>query len=105
MCQAFIGKVSFNLNYSRRYGTAPARCHVLAGSYKTGNPQSFPNRKGYTMLDAGEDVKSLQMNLGHSSAAFTLNQYAHVSQKMRMQNSKRMNDYFSNLLPQAAPSV
>lgn len=45
------------------------------------------------MLDAGEDVKSLQMNLGHSSAAFTLNQYAHVSQKMRMQSSKRMNDY------------
>ena len=64
---------------------------------------------GYTfavsMLDVGEDVKSLQMNLGHSSAAFTLNQYAHVSQKMRMQSSKRMNDYFSNLMPQAAPSV
>ena len=58
-----------------------------------------------SMLDAGEDVKSLQMNLGHSSAAFTLNQYAHVSQKMRMQSSKRMNDYFSNLMPQAAPSV
>ena len=45
------------------------------------------------------------MNLGHSSAAFTLNQYAHVSQKMRMQSSKRMNDYFSNLMPQATPSV
>ena len=52
-----------------------------------------------SMLDAGEDFKSLQENLGHATAAFTLNQYAHVSQKMRMQSSKRMNDYFTKLLP------
>lgn len=37
-----------NLNYSRRYGTEPARCHVWVGGYKTGNAQSFPHRKGYT---------------------------------------------------------
>ena len=52
-----------------------------------------------SMLDAGEDLKSVQDNLGHSTAAFTLSQYAHVSQKMRMQSSKRMNDYFTKLLP------
>ena len=52
-----------------------------------------------SMLDAGEDFKSLQENLGHATAAFTLNQYAHVSQKMRMQSSQKMNDYFSKLMP------
>jgi len=52
-----------------------------------------------SMLDAGEDLKSVQENLGHATAAFTLHQYAHVSQKMRMQSSKRMNDYFTKLLP------
>lgn len=52
-----------------------------------------------SMLDAGEDLKSLQENLGHSTAAFTLSQYAHVSQKMRLQSSKRMNDYFEKLMP------
>ena len=57
-----------------------------------------------SMLDAGEDLKSLQENLGHATAAFTLSQYAHVSQRMRMQSSKRMNDYFSNLMPQPASS-
>ena len=58
-----------------------------------------------SMLDAGEDFKSIQMNLGHSSPAFTLNQYAHVSQKMRLQSSQRMNEYFNNLLPQTAPEA
>ena len=43
-----MDEIAINLNYSRRYGTEPARCHVWAGSYKTGNPQSFPHRKGYT---------------------------------------------------------
>lgn len=56
-----------------------------------------------SMLDAGEDFKTLQTNLGHSSAAFTLNQYAHVSQKMMLQSSKRMNDYFEKLLPTETP--
>ena len=55
-----------------------------------------------SILDAGEDLKSLQENLGHSTAAFTRSQYAHVSQKMRMQSSKRMNDYLQKLMPTAA---
>ena len=55
-----------------------------------------------SMLDAGEDVKSLQENLGHATAAFTLNQYAHVSRKMRMQTSQRMHDYFTRLMPAAS---
>ena len=54
-----------------------------------------------SMLDAGEDLKTLQENLGHATAAFTLSQYAHVSQKMRLQSSKRMNDYFQKLMPDA----
>lgn len=41
-------KRKISLNYSRRYGTEPARCHVWVGGYKTGNAQSFPHRKGYT---------------------------------------------------------
>lgn len=53
-----------------------------------------------SMLDAGEDFKTLQTNLGHSSAVFTLNQYGHVSRKMMMQTSRKMNDYFSKLLPE-----
>ena len=52
-----------------------------------------------SMLDAGEDLKSLQENLGHATAAFTLSQYAHVSKKMRMESSQRMNSYFEKLMP------
>ena len=51
---------AINLNYSRRYGTEPARCHVWVGGYKTGNAQSFPHRKGYTTPFGGaEDVLKL----------------------------------------------
>lgn len=52
-----------------------------------------------SMLDAGEDYKTLQENLGHASAAFTLNQYAYVSKKMMLRTSKKMNEYFENLMP------
>lgn len=52
-----------------------------------------------SMLDAGEDLKSVQDNLGHATAAFTLSQYAHVSKKMRMESSERMNNYFGKLMP------
>lgn len=52
-----------------------------------------------SMLDAGEDFKTLQENLGHASAAFTLNQYAHVSKRMMLQTSQKMNDYFEKLMP------
>ena len=34
-------------------------------------------------LIAGDDVKSLQDNLGHYSAAFTLDQYGHVVDSMK----------------------
>lgn len=52
-----------------------------------------------SMLFAGEDYKTLQENLGHASAAFTLDQYAHVSRKMMLRTSQKMNDYFEKLMP------
>ena len=60
---------------------------------------SFTATYAVSMLDAGEDYKTLQENLSHASAAFTLNQYAHVSKKMMLRTSKKMNGYFANLMP------
>ena len=44
-------------------------------------------------LEAGDDIKTVQENLGHASAAFTMNVYAHVSQKMKQRSASNMERY------------
>ena len=41
-------------------------------------------------LKAGDDIKTLQENMGHYSAAFTLDKYGHVVDEMRIASSNRM---------------
>lgn len=48
-------------------------------------------------LQSGDDIKTLQENLGHHTAAFTLNVYGHVSDKMRQERARRMDQYFKNI--------
>lgn len=49
-------------------------------------------RHTYAMvsIESGDDIKTVQSNLGHATAAFTLDVYGHVSQKMRQQSADRM---------------
>lgn len=47
-----------------------------------------------TSLRAGDDVKTVQENLGHHTAAFTLDQYGHVTETMREASAKRMEAFF-----------
>lgn len=48
-------------------------------------------------LQNGDDVKTVQSNLGHATASFTLDVYGHVSDKMREESAARMQAYFSSL--------
>ena len=48
-------------------------------------------------LQNGDDVKTVQGNLGHATAAFTLDVYGHVSDRMRDESSARMQAYIVNL--------
>ena len=41
-------------------------------------------------IESGDDIKTVQANLGHATASFTLDVYGHVSQKMRQQSAERM---------------
>ena len=56
-------------------------------------------RHTYAVLSllAGDDVKTLQENMGHATAAFTLDRYAHVSEQMRRNSASRMQQYINNL--------
>ena len=48
-------------------------------------------------LMAGDDIKTLQENLGHYSAAFTLDRYGHVTESMRKASSDRMQRFIEAL--------
>lgn len=44
-------------------------------------------------LQNGDDIKTVQGNLGHATAAFTLDVYGHVSEKMKADSAARMQAY------------
>ena len=48
-------------------------------------------------LQNGDDVKTVQGNLGHATAAFTLDVYGHVSERMKDDSAARMEAYISGL--------
>lgn len=56
-------------------------------------------RHSYAVLSiqAGDDVKTVQENLGHYSAAFTLDVYGHVTEQMKRNSSERMEQYIHTL--------
>ena len=48
-------------------------------------------------LQNGDDVKTVQGNLGHATAAFTLDVYGHVSERMKEDSAARMEGYIKSL--------
>ncbi len=48
-------------------------------------------------LQNGDDVKTVQGNLGHATAAFTLDVYGHVSEKMKEDSVARMQAYMEKM--------
>ena len=51
-------------------------------------------------LRAGDDIKTVQENLGHATAAFTLSTYAHASPGMKKESANRMEQYIKSLSAQ-----
>ena len=49
-------------------------------------------------IRAGDDIKSLQSNLGHATAAFTLDIYGHFTEDMQSESSQRMEHFIENVL-------
>lgn len=48
-------------------------------------------------IESGDDIKTVQSNLGHATASFTLDVYGHVSQKMRQQSADRMEKFIQKV--------
>lgn len=48
-------------------------------------------------LQNGDDIKTVQGNLGHATAAFTLDVYGHVSDAMKQASADRMEQYLQKI--------
>lgn len=70
---------------AQRVGIPEARFHDLRHSFAV------------TSLQAGDDIKTVQANLGHATAAFTLDVYGHVSEKMRRDSATRMQLFYESI--------
>lgn len=66
-------------------GMPEARFHDLRHSYAV------------AAIRAGDDIKTVQGNLGHATAAFTLDVYGHVTDQMKQDSAQRMERYIEGL--------
>ena len=48
-------------------------------------------------LRAGDDVKTVQANMGHHTASFTLDVYGHVTEEMKQASAERMEKYIKGI--------
>ena len=63
-----------------------ARFHDLRHSYAV------------AAIESGDDIKTVQANLGHATASFTLDVYGHASKRMRQRSADRMERYIHEVL-------
>lgn len=49
-------------------------------------------------IRAGDDIKTIQGNLGHASAAFTLDRYGHFTERMKQDSAARMEGFIKDVL-------
>ena len=57
-------------------------------------------RHTYAVLSimAGDDIKTISTNLGHATVAFTLDRYGHVTDSMRDESSRKMQQFLNAIL-------
>lgn len=49
-------------------------------------------------IRAGDDIKTIQSNLGHATAAFTLDRYGHFTETMQQASATRMEHFIKDVL-------
>jgi integrase len=48
-------------------------------------------------IRSGDDIKTVQGNLGHATASFTLDIYGHVTDQMKEASAARMEQYINRI--------
>ena len=69
----------------KRIGTPETRFHDLRHTY------------AIAAIKSGDDIKTVQENLGHATAAFTLDIYCHVTEQMKQSSADRMEQFIRSV--------
>lgn len=72
----------------------------LAGVETHITPHMFRHSYAVASIRSGDDIKTVQGNLGHATAAFTLDVYGHVTDQMKQESARRMESYIKDVLGQ-----
>lgn len=70
---------------TKKLGKPDLRFHDLRHTYAVNS------------LRAGDDIKTVQENLGHATASFTLSTYAHATPGMKRESAKRMTAFIRSV--------
>ena len=70
---------------AKKLGKPDLRFHDLRHTYAVNS------------LRAGDDIKTVQENLGHATASFTLSTYAHATPGMKRESAKRMTAFIRSV--------
>lgn len=91
----FTGALGTNLHPQTVYN------HYRKIAVQIGAPDTCVHGSRHTFavlsLQNGDDFKTVQGNLGHATASFTLDVYGHVSERMKEESAQRMQAYISGL--------
>lgn len=75
--------------------------HFKAVAAKIGRPDArfhdLRHTYAVTSLQEGDSVKTVQENLGHATASFTLDVYGHVSERMKKESAARMEKFIQKI--------
>ncbi len=72
----------------------------LAGAAGLEGVRFHDTRHTYAVnaIRAGDDIKTIQGNLGHATAAFTLDRYGHFTERMKQDSAARMEGFIKDVL-------
>lgn len=96
---------SDNLIFTNEFGGHLVHVTVYKAFKEIVTKLGMPDRRFHDLrhtfavisLENGDDVKTVQQNLGHSTASFTLDVYGHVSDRMRKESAARMDQFINNV--------
>lgn len=96
----------WNLVFTNQLGGHLVHVNVYKNLKRIFNKMGLPKvrfhdlRHSYAVisLQSGDDIKTVQENMGHHTAAFTLDVYGHVSEKMKQESADRMEKFIQGIV-------
>lgn len=94
-----------NFVFTDEVGRHLARQTVYHGFKRIVKDMGIPNMRFHDMrhsyavasIQAGDDPKTVQENMGHHTAAFTLNIYGHVNETMKRDSAARLDKFIESI--------